>query len=244
MAAELRRRRAAAWRRGLLAGLAAGALLAACDAPTGDREQATFDPRLVAQDESGQFRPFVYHWPLGATIAVYVDRTAAPAGSDLRAALLDGAALWTSELFYREATFTVVTDPRDADVVLHYGEAPRIVGAGSCAPPGGSAVGITFFCADLAAKGFETLPLLAAGGATGAAAGHVKMDVAVYRSRVADETTFRRLVAHELGHVLGIGTHSPSSADLMFGFPAVDAPSAGDARTLRYVLHQPADLRP
>jgi hypothetical protein len=242
MAADARRAGARS-RLALLASAAAALLVAACDAPTGDREEPTFDPRPVAMDATGQFRPFVYHWPLGATISVFVDPTAAPAGSDLRSAFLDGAAMWTQALYYREATFALVSDPRDADVVVRYGEASRIVGSGSCAPPSGSAVGITFFCADLAAKEFETLPLLGA-TAGGSAAGHVKMDVAVYRARAADEATFRRLVAHEVGHVLGIGTHSPSAADLMYAFPSVDAPSAGDARTLRYVLHQPADLRP
>jgi predicted Zn-dependent protease len=67
----------------------------------------------------------------------------------------------------------------------------------------------------------------------------VKVDVRVDRGRVDSEHAFRALVAHELGHVVGIGAHSDDPADLMFGAPSVLAPSARDARTLRYVLHQP-----
>jgi hypothetical protein len=44
--------------------------------------------------------------------------------------------------------------------------------------------------------------------------------------------------------VIGIGRHSGDDADLMFGGPVVDLPSAGDAQTIRYVLHQPAELQP
>ena len=219
--------------------VALAALVACSDSPTTPREDSpAYDPRVAAQVEPGLVRYVLYHWPVGSTIRVYVDPTATPAGSDLRAAVVDGAARWSAAVREREFSIAVVTDPRQADVIVHYGEAPSLVGSPECAPPSTAAVGVTFVCPDFAAGRFHVLPLLAGGPGT------VKMDVAVYHGRSSDEPQFRRAVTHEIGHVLGIGAHSPSTSDLMFSAPTLDAPSAGDARTLRYVLQQPADLVP
>ena len=222
--------------------VAAAALALACgggDAPTTPREsEPAYDPRAFAFDESGALHGYLYHWATGRTVRVYVDPTAEPQGSDLRAAVVAGASLWAGTVRNGEVSIAVASSPAQADVIVHYGDAPRLVGPGGCAPPASGGVGATFLCPDFDGATLATLPLLAGGG------GSVKMDVAVYRGAVADEAQFRRVVAHELGHVLGIGAHSPSSADLMFGSPAVSAPSPADGRTLRYVLQHEADLRP
>jgi predicted Zn-dependent protease len=73
--------------------------------------------------------------------------------------------------------------------------------------------------------------------------GHVKMDVRINLGAISDPQYFDAIVAHELGHVLGIGTHSSNVADIMNGTPRVFAPSADDAATLRYVLSRPAAAR-
>ena len=216
----------------------AGALACGGDAPTTPVETSpAYDPRGAFLDDFGQLHLFLYHWPVGTTVRVYVDPSAAPAGSDLRSAVVDGASRWTASLRQHEVAVAVSTDPRDADVVVHYGEAPRIVGSTSCEPASTGGSGVTFACPDFDAGAFEVLPLLSGAG------GRVKMDVAVYHGGASSEAEFRRLVAHELGHVLGIGAHSESREDLMYGAPAVDAPSAADVKTLRYVLQQPADVR-
>ena len=217
-----------------------GAVLAACgDSPTTPRESApAYDPYAFAIDESGVQHRYLYHWPAGRTIRVYVDPTAEPAGSDLRGAVVSAASLWGGTVRNGEVAVAIAFAPGQADVIVHYGEAPRLVGPGDCAPPASGGSGSTFLCPDFATGTLVVLPLLAGGG------GSVKMDVAVYRSAVADDAQFRRVVAHELGHVLGIGAHSASSSDLMFGAPAVSAPSPADAQTLRYVLQHPADLAP
>lgn len=222
--------------------LAATALLvAACggDAPTTPHESApAYDPRAFAFDASGALRGYLYHWTSGRTIRVYVDPTAEPAGSDLRSAVQAGAALWSRTVRNGELSVAFATSPAQADVVVHYGEAPRLVGPADCAPPASGGPGSTFICPDFDRATLAVLPLLSGGG------GSVKMDVAVYRGALADDAQFRRVVAHELGHVFGIGAHSPSASDLMFGSPTVAAPSADDGRTLRYVLQHDADLRP
>jgi len=68
------------------------------------------------------------------------------------------------------------------------------------------------------------------------------MIVTVDPSRLLANQTLEALVAHELGHVLGIGSHSGDAEDLMFAAPRVESPSAADARTLRVLLHEPSEL--
>jgi predicted Zn-dependent protease len=73
--------------------------------------------------------------------------------------------------------------------------------------------------------------------------GHVKMDVAVSRTAVPDQAAFRSVVMHEMGHVLGIGAHSPNVDDVMFVRPRAPKPTDADAQTLRFILSQRADVR-
>ena len=209
--------------------LPAAALALACDGPTVPRDGPGYDPVAPTVGRN-------YHWPLGRTVSVYVDPTAEPEGADLADAVRQGAALWNRAVYYREFTLRLTSAPEEADVVVHHAAAPMIVGAGSCDYPPVSAGGVTFFCPAAAGDTAETLPLLAQSAGTG----RVKMDVRVDRARVADDAAFRSLVAHELGHVVGIGAHSDRVEDLMFGAPRAPAPTARDERTLRFLLHEPA----
>jgi predicted Zn-dependent protease len=206
--------------------------LAACYVPTVPGEAPGYDPALA----SGE----LYRWTLGRTVAVYVDPTAQPAGTDLRAATASALDAWRDALHYRELSLTLADDPRTADVVLHVAAAPRVVGTAGCTPPAGEPAGATFFCrARLTAQQDTalTLPLLAGGG------GRVKVDVLVDPAQTPSAGGLPALVAHELGHALGIGAHSPDASDLMYAAPAAARPSARDAATLRWLLHQDVDLR-
>jgi hypothetical protein len=212
-------------------------LLAACDAPSTRPAAAAYDPTVSTGG-------LVYHWTPGRTIAIYVDETAQPAGFDLVATVRRATALWSDVALFGEYAFRLTSDPRDADVVVHYEDAPRIVDVMDCEPPG-SGDALTVFCADQPEA--AVLPLLEGGG------GRVKVDVYVDPLGVeqaildlAGMTAQEYLVvltAHELGHVLGIGAHSPVEDDIMRGVPLVRAPSAADAATLRWVIGQDADIR-
>ena len=71
----------------------------------------------------------------------------------------------------------------------------------------------------------------------------MKVDVSVRHAFAGTEESLRSVVAHELGHVVGIGGHSPEPSDLMYAAPTVLVPTERDARTLRTVLHLPSELR-
>jgi predicted Zn-dependent protease len=217
-------------RRGAL--LLAAAALVACDAPTVPFESPGYDPRLQGVD-------VIYHWPLGRTIAIYAHSIGAPPGFDLPTAIQQANDVWADVLRYREFDVRMVSSPSEADVVFHF-DADSVVSSAACMAPGGSAPGVTYFCVDQTFENILALPLLSGQPS------RVKFDVRITSNpgSLPNVTAFRRIVAHELGHVIGIGSHSGDNVDLMFSAPTVDAPSTADAQTIRWVLHQPAELRP
>lgn len=216
------------------AALLALIIVAGCDAPLVAADGPGYDPTLPLGGQNA-----IYHWPLGHTISVYAHTAGAPAGFDLPGAIQRANEAWASVLRYREFDVRLVPSPDQADVVFHF-DTDSVVSVSSCAPPATGAAGITSACPNASGTMLDAIPLI--GGGTS----RVKFDVQISASptRIPNAMVFQRIVTHEFGHVIGIGRHSSSMADLMFGGPTVDEPSDADARTLRYVLHQPATLRP
>ena len=216
------------------AALLALIIVAGCDAPLVAADGPGYDPTLPLGGQNA-----IYHWPLGHTISVYAHTAGAPAGFDLPGAIQRANEAWASVLRYREFDVRLVPSPDQADVVFHF-DTDSVVSVTSCAPPATGAAGITSACPNASGTMLDAIPLI--GGGTS----RVKFDVQISASptRIPNAMVFQRIVTHEFGHVIGIGRHSSSMADLMFGGPTVDEPSDADARTLRYVLHQPATLRP
>ena len=224
--------------RRLLAALFVVSALAACDAPTVPAARPGYDPDRLTGDDST-----FYHWAPGRTIALYVDPRGVPEGYDLAASARVAASRWAGRTFYREYEFAFVQSPGQADVIIHYRFTPRLVDVFDCDAPG-SAPGETTFCPDVPIA--RVLPLLAGGG------GRVKVDVAIdplgpselqlTQARQTRQEYVATLIAHELGHVLGLGTHSDEVDDLMHAFPRVASPSLDDVWTLRYILRQRADI--
>ena len=207
---------------------------AGCDAPTIPAEAAAYEPRVY---NSAVDAMQLYHWPLGYTVRVYVDPN--EGGAALASHVRAGAEVWKDVVYYREFDVVVVNDPARADVIVHTQLAPYLVTfPAGCGTPTTIGGGVTFFCADEGGERLVVFPLVAGGG------GVVKMDLSIDPADVSTEAELRALITHELGHVFGIGGHSSDVADVMFGNPAVSIPSARDASTLRYVLHQRADLKP
>ena len=206
--------------------------VASCDAPTIPEQGFAYDPRLPGG--------LVYHWPAGATISVFVDPEGWTQEFDARASVLAAFRQWEAVTHYRDYDLRLVNEPGVADVIVHHYDAPFLVDVSECIYPGGSGEGVTFFCPNEARDALVVLPLLSGGP------GRVKMDVRVATGlRYVSPDDYHRYVTHEIGHVLGIGAHSPSASDLMFGgLLTASQPTGDDARTLRWVLRQPVDVRP
>ena len=207
--------------------IAACSLAAACDVPTLETSGPAYEPR---------FQDVLYHWPTGANISVFVDPADEPAEADLSRAVNEAIAAWNAVGRLGEVRLGTTADLRGADVIIQHAGAVPPVTIEDCEPPPTFSTSYTYFCPD-ATRRVLILPLSDGSG------GRVRMLVSVNRGAVESEDVFRAHVAHELGHVLGIGAHSGTSTDLMFGVPRRLTPSAADAQTLRYVLGQPSALR-
>lgn len=210
-----------------VATLLAFAALAACSDATA--------PLTPSYDPTQFTNGVIYRWPTGATITVFADPTAVPAGVDFAAITTTALAAWKSALDGNEFAFRRVTSAVDADVIVHVGNAPRLVGLAGCAEPAPYNGGVTFVCP--AADSALTLPL------TGAVIGHVKIDIIVNPDAASAANPLAALVTHELGHAIGLGGHSTNTHDVMYSSPSVSVPSARDIATLRWLVRQPVGLR-
>ena len=208
-------------------------LATACDSPTvplriyGD----VYDFRL---HDSRQ----VLRWPVGTTVHVFTVTDADATHSQyLTDAVAFGASAWNSAAIYGEVQLEVVNSVQDADVVVQYTQAVSPVDASGCVPSGG--LGTTTFCAAADGEHLSAFPL------RDGSESHVKFLVTIRSIAVTSAEDARRLVAHELGHTLGISQHSPRPTDLMFGGALVrDTPNEGDRVTLQVLYHTDADITP
>lgn len=53
-----------------------------------------------------------------------------------------------------------------------------------------------------------------------------------------------RVAAHEMGHTIGILTHSPANTDLMWGTPTTDTPTNRDRNTAQVLYHTAPTIAP
>lgn len=210
-------------------------LLAAC-------ESATLPPRRTV--DVYEFRlqttpPAVFHWPVGTVVRVYVESTA-----EMRDALADalagGAAEWNRHALFGEYRLVAAPTLDQADVVLRWMHEPSALDLSGCIPSGARAV--TTFCLtdpDPEAASLEPFPL-ADGTPT-----DVRMVVSVLASESSVPGRVASLVTHELGHVLGISTHSDVAADLMSDSQLSRTTlSTRDIATIQTLYHTRADLEP
>lgn len=206
---------------------------------------------LTAPDRAGErARPYDYalrtrqvvHWPVGSSIRVWADPGDGPRAGMLADALAGAARGWNRAATRGEYRIAPVGRVAQADVVVTWSDAAWPVDAARCpARADGSAV--TAFCASRREPGRLTaFPAVADARSP---RGGVRMLVVVRATLAADPSHTERVLAHELGHVLGIGAHSSDPADLMWGGRLrTAAPSPADRATVRALYRARADLRP
>ena len=214
--------------RGIIGNLGIAVLSVGCEIPSVDAVAPPYDPTALTGG-------MLYHWPLGTSLAIHVVPATGPGGAALDEAVRAAAEGWSRAFGYREVRLQIVQVRDAADIVVHDASAPIPVDTAGCGGPGWTeAAGRTRFCpaGDTARTlGFLTGP-----------AGQVKVAVTIDVAATAHTSELLSVVAHELGHALGIGGHSDDAGDVMFAVPRAVAPSLRDERTLRYVLHRPPDL--
>lgn len=237
----------------LVAALAGAALLQACDSPT-------VPPRLIAYDFAfqGFGQSLIYRWPTGHTIGVHVLATGdADRDALLQNAFRHSADAWNDAVLYGEYRIEQ-TALENADVLLAWTNETLPLDTSGC-PPFPDGFAWTTFCADTTgpARG-DSLDLITAYPLASGAHRRdgVHMIVQVLQTQT-DPARVAALVAHEFGHVLGIGTHPcrlPQSGcsrrhgahdSLMYsGLPERSTPSAADRSTIEVLYHTRPHLTP
>jgi hypothetical protein len=171
----------------------------------------------------------VFHWPASRMpVRFYAEAT-----GDLRTNVLAGLTTWVNGFRCQEASFQLVSDSTTADVIVR--QAPVL-------PP-------------LAARAF-TLAADSVGACSGRTdgvfdstltlTGPVRsyiVPIAVGDS-VAIAGCYRMVTTHEIGHALGILSHSTDAADLMYTTPRRSSLSPNDRYTLQKLYHRTPTIRP
>jgi predicted Zn-dependent protease len=210
------------------AALAAFALAAA--ACSDGRPNTCFDSNASSYGFAvGGDTTLVFHWPASRMpVRAYAEPTGATAAD-----VATGLQTWANGFHCREASFTIVADSAQADIIV------RPVATLPPQPTRAISVG-----AD------------SAGACTGRTDGTFDSSLTLtgpVRSYIApipgkDSTAlagcFRMTTTHELGHALGILAHSTDPGDIMYTTPRRSTLSANDRYTLQQLYHTTPTIKP
>jgi hypothetical protein len=218
--------------------LLAGLSLAACDGPIVPPNTTAdiYDFRLMTEP------PSVLRWPSGARVRVYVAAAAGEREDFLSAGLASGAAEWNRHALYGEYEVVRASSIGGADVVLRWSDELSPVDMEACAPLLASAV-TTFCLRDDDPSRLHVFPLVV----DPQSASSVRFVITLLSPspQSGDSQAVALLVLHELGHILGIGQHSPDAGDLMAtGEPTRSTLSAADIATIQILYHTRPHITP
>jgi hypothetical protein len=168
----------------------------------------------------------VFHWPADRLpVRYWVD----PRGG-LPARAARGLAVWQEQFLYGEFTATTVSDSSVADVLVSWQDSVPPDVAPDTAGAVGACDGVTTYLID-STKAI-TAPLHV----------HISVNLGFTQAQVA--ACVRRVVDHELGHSLGILSHSSDPSDLMYVTPGTEIPTARDRNTAQVLYHTTPTLKP
>ena len=210
------------------------ALFTACDSATVPALPGPYDFRLTVYGTDGRARPRTFHWDRGAVVPVFVVQE--PSGADdLRRALERAVREWRSAAVFGEVRLRETIDLGEARAVLRWHDAAGVLSTPmTCMGPVTGAAS-TLGCLNEFRDALRTWPRRDG-----------EPSQVIYRvviRRTDDKELLDRLVIHEMGHVLGILSHSPNRSDIMWAGPDLPpAPTARDRSTLRSLYQTPVDL--
>lgn len=173
----------------------------------------------------------VFHWPSSyMPVRVYAEPT-----GELPTNVANAMTLWAGAFRCRELTLTAATDSLHADIIvrnptnLPAARLPftRELGADSS----NACTGVTQFTVDS-----DSTALV------GPMRSYVSPLPGVDSATVA--SCYHFVVAHELGHALGILAHSPDPNDLMYVSPYRRYLTTDDRYTIQLLYHTPSKLGP
>ena len=171
-------------------------------------------PRYLA-DAAGD----TFHWPADRIpVRYFVD----PRGA-LPRLVHNGLSAWQDQFLYGEYRAVVVADSTAADVIVRWQDSVPADVPPDTAGALGACDGVTTYVLDST----KTM--------TGPE--HVSLRVRLGYALPQIAECFRRAVTHELGHSLGILSHSPATTDLMYGTPAIERPTERDRNTAQVLYH-------
>jgi len=173
----------------------------------------------------------VFHWPASyMPIRVYAE----PSG-DLPADVSNAMSVWQGAFRCHELSYTIVTDSTHADIIVR-----NPVNVPAVARPE-----IRALHADSvsACTGVTQFSLDSAGTAL---AGPMRSYVSPLpgNDSASVHSCYHFVVAHELGHALGLLAESPDSGDIMYPTPTRLALSEADRYTIQILYHAPSKLGP
>ena len=157
-----------------------------------------------------------------------------------------GLEAWESQFLYGEFRGTLVTDSSTADVIVLWQDSVPPDVPPDTAGAVGACDGLTQYLFDsTAALSGPNSPT--AGGEppltmTGPMHTFLRVRPGFTQAQVA--ACMPRVAAHELGHTLGILTHSPANTDLMWGTPTTATPTNRDRNTAQVLYHTAPTIAP
>ena len=182
------------------------------------------------------FTGLTFHWP---AYRLPVRFWVSPESGDVAQYVQTAIGVWRDQLLFGEFDGRLVPDAAGADVWIAVTPSAPPEAPLSDAPPQIQA------CEGVTAFDTTSTPVDGGVGRLRIAA-PLQITVA-WDGRFSEADIVNclyRVTVHEIGHALGIFSHSLDSLDIMNGVPRVRDPSTRDRETLLRVYHTPADLEP
>lgn len=223
---------------GLSAVLAGFLAAAGCDSPSLPVPESGYDFRLVLPASGGgggSVRTF--HWPLGSTVEVIALDGEFPDRPSLGTALAKARRRWGQAAVFNEVVLRETSDPDRARAVLMWDDSEPLYSTPSdCTGPTTGAAA-TRGCLSDDRSGLRVWPRRDGGPS------RLVFRVIINRAPGMDADFLETLVTHEMGHVLGILSHSQQPGDLMWAGP-IESPalSERDLVTFRSLYQTGVDL--